>query len=161
MIFNLLHNSVMKIRSRLNMLNKLIHIYNVKFVETAIKFASMTIPNVQPVYFIAWENNSEFDNSMNSMKAKAFQFLNSLMQKKEKLIDASFVDSYTVLVQSCISNLQFVITDKFSYIQEMDKESNNYPDYNYENLIYQILLFLSKILIREPFVETFRTYDKK
>jgi hypothetical protein len=150
----------MKVRSRLNVFNKVSQLYNTKFLNTAITFASMTIPNVQPVYFIAWEGNSEYDNSMNSMKAKAFQFINSLTQKKEKVIDVAFVDSYTNLTRTCIENLQYVITNKFAYIQEMDKESNNFPDYNYENLIYQVLLFLSRVLIREPFIDTFRTYDK-
>jgi hypothetical protein len=121
----------------------------------------MTIPNVQPVYFIAWTNNSEYDNSMNSMKSKAFQFFNSLLQKKDKVIDTSFVEGYTELIKSCLQNLQFVITEKFSYLQEMDKESTTFPDYNYENLIYQVLLFLSKSLIREPFIDTFRSFDKK
>jgi hypothetical protein len=143
------------------MFNKVSHLFYSKFLDTAFKFASMTIPNVQPVYFIAWTNNSEYDNSMNSMKSKAFQFFNSLLQKKDKVIDTSFVEGYTELIKSCLQNLQFVITEKFSYLQEMDKESTTFPDYNYENLIYQVLLFLSKSLIREPFIDTFRSFDKK
>jgi hypothetical protein len=121
----------------------------------------MTVPNVQPVYFIAWEKNSHFDNTINGMKAKAFQFINSLLQKKEKVIDNGLVEGYTGLIRACLQNLEFVVSQKFSYLQEMDKESLDFPDYNYENLLYQVLLFLSRILIREPFVDNFKAHDRK
>lgn len=154
-LFVLLHSSVIKLRSRLNMMSKLYEPLAMKFIPFAINFAMMTVPEVMPVYFIAWQGNNAFDTSVNSMKAKAFLFINSILQsKKEKIIENVLLPLYTELVQSSVTNLEYVVAEKFEYIQNMGKD-HLIPDYNYETLIYQVILFLSRVLIREPFINQF------
>jgi hypothetical protein len=160
--FTLLYSAVTKMRSRLNMIGKVYESIAFRFVPIAIQLAMMTIPNVMPVYFIAWQGDSSFDISINSMKSKALLFLNSILQsKKEKITENQLVPLYTELVQASVRNLEFVVSEKYHYIQNMDKDGDQYPDYNYENVIYQIILFLSRILIREPFINDFGQFAYK
>lgn len=144
------------------MIHNVISLYDSKFIPIAVQFAMMTIPNVLPVYFIAWEGNSDFDNSINGMKAKAFQFINSIVQNyKGKMADDMLVKTYTNLIQTSIQNLDFVVTQKYGYLKEMSKDSITYPDYNYENLLYQVLLFLARILVKDPFMDSFASFAKQ
>jgi hypothetical protein len=161
-VFTLLYSAVTKMRSRLNMIAKIYEPLAFRFIPTAIQLAMMTIPDVMPVYFIAWQGNSAFDISINSMKSKAFLFINSILQsKKEKITENALVPLYTELVQASVRNLEYVVSEKFEYIQLMNKDGDQYPDYNYENVIYQIILFLSRILIREPFINEFGQFGYK
>lgn len=161
-IFNLLYSAVIKMRSRLNMINKVYEAFAFKFVPIAIRLAMMTIPNIMPVYFIAWTENKQFDNSINSMKSKAFLFINSILQsKKEKIVEPNLIPAYTELVEASVRNLEFIVGEKFEHIQRMNVNCNQYPDNNYENVIYQVILFLSRLLIREPFINQFGQFAYK
>ncbi len=161
-IFNLLYSSVTKMRSRLNMIGKVYDSFAFKFVPVAIKLAMMNIPNLMPDYFIAWTQNNHFDNSINSMKAKAFLFINSILQsKKEKIVENVLIPSFTELVQASVRNLEFIVSEKYQHIQKMNPDCHEYPDNNYENLIYQVILFLSRVLIREPFINQFGQFAYK
>jgi hypothetical protein len=161
-IFALLFCAVTKMRNKLNMIMKVYEALAFRFVPVAIHIVMMTIPNVMPVYFIAWQGDKALDNSINSMKSKAFLFINSILQsKKEKIADGQLVPLYTELVQASVRNLEYVVSEKFEYLQKMDKEDDTCPDNNYEDIIYQIILFLSKILIREPFINEFGQFAYK
>lgn len=132
-----------------------------KFIHVSGQLIMMHIPNVLPVNFIAWQGDKQFDNAINSMKAKAFQFLNSVMQNNKHKLDDNMIKTLSSLIQACVQNLEYVVNEKFSYLQEINKESTNFPDYNYENLIHQILLFLTRTLGRDPFLDQFSTYHKQ
>jgi hypothetical protein len=161
-IFGLLYIAVTKMRSRLNMMTKVYDSFAFQFVPIAIQITTMTIPNIMPVYFIAWQGNASFDMSINSMKAKALHFINSILQsKKDKQTENELIPLYTELIQSSVRNLEYMVTEKFNYIQNMSRDSIDYPDNNYESIIYQILLFLSRVLVRQPFINEFGQFAYK
>ena len=161
-IFNFLHSSVLKMRNRLSIITQVLDSYNQKFITIAADLVTMTIPGILHPQFIAFNGDSEFDNSINIMKAKVFQFINSIVSNyKTKLEEQYLTKIYSNLIQVTIENLNFVVLNKFNYLQEMTKDSTTFPDYNYENLIYQMILFLSKILVKEPFVENFSSFSKQ
>jgi hypothetical protein len=161
-IFALLYIAVTKMRSRLNMIAKVYDALAFRFIPIAIQITMMTIPNLMPVYFIAWQGDSTFDSSVNMMKTKALHFINSILQsKKDKNTENELVPLYTELIQSSVRNLEYVVSEKFDYIQRMGKDSLECPDNNYENIIYQIILLLSRILIRQPFINEFGQFAYK
>lgn len=161
-IFNFLHSSVLKMRNRLSIISQVLDTYNQKFITIAYEMVTMTVPGILHPQYIAFQGDSEFDNAINIMKAKVFQFINSIVTNyKSKLEEEYLVKTYSSLIQTTIDNLDFVVLNKFNYIQEMTKDSLNFPDYNYENLIYQMILFLSKILVKDPFVDNFTGYAKQ
>lgn len=161
-IFIFLHSSVLKMRNRLSIINQVLDSYNQKFITIAYEMAIMTVPGVLHPQFIAFQGDSEFDNTINIMKAKVFQFINSIISNYKSVLEEEYlVKIYSNLIQITIDNLNFVVLNKFNYLQEMTKDSLNFPDYNYENLIYQMILFLSKILVKDPFVDNFAAFVKQ
>lgn len=160
LIFNFLHQSVLKLRSRLNVLGKYIDILNNKFMIPAIQMILMNVPGTQQI--IAWQGDTNFDTSINSMKTKTLQFINSIITSyKSKLADENLVKTFSSLITISIQNLDWVVLNKFNYLQSMDKESLDFPDYGYENFIYQILQFINKIIIKEPFMDNFTSISKQ
>lgn len=161
LVFQFLYSTVVKMRSRLNILQNVLEIFNQKFVATASQLVMMTIPGLLEPHYVAFKGDSEFDNSINVMKSKVLQFLNVLIgQQKGKIEDPNLVKVYSTLIQSTIENLDFLVSNKFSYIKEMSKDSTTYPDYGYEHFIYQMILFLGRIIIKSPFMESFNEYSK-
>jgi hypothetical protein len=162
LLFNFLYTAVIKTRNRLGIFSNVFSQFE-KFINITVQLILINVPNYMTEnYSIAWSGESQFDNSINSMKVKAFQYLNSLVSNyKSKINDENLIKTYTDLISASIRNLEFVVTNKFKYIQEMSKDSISFPDYNYENLLHQIMIFLDKVLIREPFISQFNSLAKQ
>lgn len=132
------------------------------FIPLSVDLITLTLPSIWPNYFIVWSGDAVLDNSLNSLKAKAVAFINSILQSfKEKINNEELINSLIPLVTKSIENLEFVVNNRFEYLQNMNKESSEFPDYNYENLIYQIMLFLGRFLSRDPLINYFSPYIKK
>ena len=96
------------------------------------------------------------------MKAKAFQLISYIVQTEGNIIKNQFIIDYlSKIVNLAISSLNTVVNEKLSYLGEMNKNSNEYPDNSYDILLFQIMLFLSRFLAREPIVTQFTGFVKK
>ena len=95
------------------------------------------------------------------MKAKAFQVLSYVIQAESTVIkNEMMIQPLSKLVNLSVSSLNFIVNEKMKYISEMSKNSKEFPDNNYETLIFQMMLFLSRFLSREPIISQFSTYVK-
>jgi hypothetical protein len=99
---------------------------------------------------------------LNSMKSKAFQMVSYIVQLEGvTMLNNMLIESCSKLVTFSISSLNSIINEKLEYISNMSRGHKKYPDYNYEILIFQIMLFLSRFLAREPIVTQFSGFVKK
>jgi hypothetical protein len=96
------------------------------------------------------------------MKAKALQLISFIIQNEGNIIKNNFViENLSKVVNISISSLNFIVTEKMDYISNMSKDNKNYPDNNYDSLMFQIMLFLSRFLAREPIITQFTGFVKK
>jgi len=96
------------------------------------------------------------------MKAKAFQLISYIVQSEGTTIkNGLIIDNLSKIVNLTITSLEFVINNKLEYISSMGKDRDDYPDYGYDNLLFQMLLFLSRFLAREPIITGFTGFVKK
>jgi hypothetical protein len=144
----------------MDMLETVITVYVNKFLVFSID--ALTCSNTSQFNYIIFTENMQIDNSLNSMKAKALQFISFIIQNESNSLKNNFViENLTKLVNICISSLNCVLLEKMNYISNMSKDSKDYPDNNYQNLIFQTLVFLSKFLTKEPIVTQFTGLVKK
>lgn len=95
------------------------------------------------------------------MKSKAFQLISYMIQVEGVSIkNQSIVDNCSKVVNLAISSLNYAVGEKLAYLSEMGKD-NQYPDYGYDILLFQIMLFLSRFLVREPVLTQFTGFVKK
>ena len=74
---------------------------------------------------------------LNMMKSKCYNYLRDLIKIfKEKIINESIIKILSCVVDVCIFNLEFIITEKFRNISKMSRDKKEFPDYNYELVIY-------------------------
>lgn len=126
------------------------------------KFVPFTIELV--IYdntFIAFTGNNEYDSSINSMKAKSFQFISFLLQNEGALISNIFLEHLTKIILPAISGLSLFVNERLDYLSQMNKDSKEYPDSNYDILLFQMMLFLSRVLVRDPVMTQFTQLVKK
>lgn len=118
--------------------------------------------NMTEFNLILFTGDKEVDSSLNSMKSKSFQLLSFLIQNEGSVIKNQFViENLSKLVRLSISSLNAIVNEKMEYLSNMNKNNNEYPDNNYDILLFQILLFLSRFLGREPIVTQFTGFVKK
>ena len=160
-IYEGLHGACNKAK-KLGIEEKLVDLHNKYFVSTAVLLINSTVPNIWPNYIIFWTNNIELNMKLNMMKSKCFNYLRDLIRIfKEKITNESIIKTVSSVVDVCIFNLEFIITEKLGYISKMSRDSEKFPDYNYELFIYSMLNFLMKFLTREPIISFFSVYAKR
>ncbi len=95
------------------------------------------------------------------MKSKAFQLISYMVQTEGHSIkNQTIVDNCSKIVNFAISSLGSVISEKMNYLTEMSK-GGEVPDNSYDTLLFQIMLFLTRFLAREPIVTQFKGFVKK
>ena len=95
------------------------------------------------------------------MKGKALQFVNEVLLSYKKTIKSKqLVDTCSKIVEPAIKNLSYVISEKFEYISKMKKDGE-VEDNNYEFFIYQIILFFTRFITKEPIVDSFFPFAKQ
>ena len=96
------------------------------------------------------------------MKAQCFQFINAIIPYFGSTIEnENFIKSVSILVDSSMSNLEYVLREKYSYLTNMSVDSKEFPDYKYELIINRILVFLTRLLCKEPIISFFSKYAQK
>jgi len=139
-------------------MNKVLEIYISLFLPLAVHVILSPIPELSPNYFIIWTGDHKIDSLINSTKAKSLQFLNSLLLYYRKIIDNKLVIEHcSKIVEPAVKNLAYVIKEKFDYISKMEK-GGEVEDNNYEVLIYQIFLFFSRFITKEPIIDNFSSF---
>jgi len=94
------------------------------------------------------------------MKAKCFQFVNSILLYYKKTINNNeLVKVCSNIVEPAIKNLIYVKEEKFNYLSNMDRDGE-VSDNNYEFLIYEILLFFFRYITKDPIINNFSSLIK-
>lgn len=142
-----MHNAVIKVKNRLLLFPKFEKMFET-FIGVTIHFITFNIE--QNSFIVSWTENKVIDEQVNLMKIKAFFFLNALF-KEFKSLNEENIKLVMNFINLNIQNLEFIVSNKYDYIKHLGQDSAGYPDNNYESLIYQILYFLSKVLVKEPY----------
>ena len=105
---------------------------------------------------ISFTGNKQIDSAINGMKEKSFMWISMLIQYEstdaiyhEKLIEKSIL-----LFKLITDTFKFLIKNKMGYLAKMSGISNEFTDNEYNSIIFQANLFLSRVLIREPMIST-------
>lgn len=145
--------SILKLK-RMEVLENCKEIFINKFIPFSIEMVSLD-------NLISFTGNTEYDSMVNSMKAKSFQFISFLIQNEQTTIPPTFLEHLTKILLPSITGLSVVINEKLDYLSQMHKDSKEFPDSNHDILLFQIMLFLSRVLIREPVMSQFSPLVKK
>ena len=103
-------------------------------------------------------DNSKVNGRVNSMKSKAFQFLTRIIETyKEELVNEKMILLSTKLTKIIMNSIDYTIKNKklSLFTQEIDindaKNQNDLVNQNeFNTLIFSMLAFLTRALIREP-----------
>jgi hypothetical protein len=157
-ILDYLFLSLLKLK-KLNSLDNIFSLYVGKYLPFTIETISYS--NQQEGNLILFTGDKEVDTQLNTMKAKAFQLVSYIVQAEGATIkNQLIVDNCSKVVNLAISSLNFVVSDKLSYLSEMGKDTQ-FPDHGYDALLFQIMLFLSRFLVRDPVLTQFTGFVKK
>ena len=128
--------------------------------------------NQNPIISFTFLENEKLFSSANTMKSYCFQYLSFSIEKlsTRELIgkSTSFIlkDQYSIelfaeITRLVITSLQDILCNKEKFlIIKSSKEGILTSDKNYNNLLYNIFLFLSRCLIRNPIIEEFSSHIK-
>jgi hypothetical protein len=130
------------------------------FVIKFVPFATDII--LMDKSLVSFTGNNEYDSIINSTKSKSFQFISYILQNEPATItNALFMKYLTQIVSPLVNFLPVFVSEKLDYISNMKSGSSEFPDNNIDSLLYQMLLFLSRVLIREPVLTQFGPLCKK
>ena len=104
---------------------------------------------------ISWSGNDKIDKNINNMKIKIFRFLNLQVKDLDKIInDKSKIEMHEQLIKIILSNLEWVIMNKYMYLIKLETESENeyYPDYSYSFIISYMFIYLHRIFNKYNFI---------
>lgn len=147
---------------KLDVFPEFLDTYQSKFLLSSIKLVCLTIPTISPTYIIIWTREKDFDTKINLMKIRCLQFLSSILTSfKPAITNQELLVSVNMLIEIFTTNLDFVLKDKFEYISKMEKESKDFPDFNYSPFIYYIIQFFVIILTKEPIISNFLMFSHK
>jgi hypothetical protein len=150
--------SLLKLK-KLSVLDKAQNLYVNNYLPFAIQTLHYSLINENLISFTGMK---DFDSHLNSMKSKSLQFICYLIQLEGSSIKNDLIIEHgSKIVKLAISTLENTISFKLGYIMEMHKGNIDSPDYNYDILLFHILLFLSRFLTREPILTQFTPYIKK
>ena len=147
------------------MINDYIEVFKTYFYDLAVQVIVAFSKDCQ---LITWTGNKDYDKSTNSLKSRCFQVITKIMKYYRKIEknkikqslkegtqeDGDFVKLSTNLTLECFKNLEKVITERFSYIQNFGDDN---PDYNYESILFYILEYLYTVSKQQSFVQYFNT----
>jgi hypothetical protein len=137
---------------KLDKIDNLIEEYINKFIPFTSEMVLYTPLNQQ--HPIIWTGVKETDNVFNSMKSKALQFISLMIQYNgvQTIRNQVLLEHTTKLVNPMIASIKFVISDKMSILNELEREGEQY-----ETLIFQTMLFFSRLFTRDPVITHFQT----
>lgn len=137
----------------------ILNVFNKKFIPYVIKIITFEQFLNLNVGKICWSTNTELDNCVNAMKANAINYVFlSLSCFKKGEFNHDLTNEFNVLINYGIQLFEFIIYNKFEYLKSMGSDSKEFPDNNYEKLLYNYLTFFSRILYIEPFQTAFTSF---
>lgn len=142
---------------KLKKLDKLHSEIKETFINCYIDFAISTIQyESQNRSFISFTNNKKIDCAVNSMKGKAFMWISMLIQYdgNDEIFHPKLIEKSISLFSIISEGLKYLVKNHLDYLSKMNNLDNDYSDNEYNSVIFQANLFLSRILIREPMVST-------
>jgi hypothetical protein len=104
---------------------------------------------------ISWSGNEKIDKNINSLKIVIFRFLNLQVNDFGPIIiDKNKAEMHDQLIKIILSNLEWIIMNKYTYLIKMDSENEveNYYDYNYSLLISYMFIYLRRIFYKDNFI---------
>lgn len=158
-----LNSSLLKMKKKLKIDLSILNIFNKRFLPYMIKLIIMEQLNNINIGKICWTTNKELDLGVNAMKANAINFVYlslSCIKKGEKL-NPDFATEFNILINYGIQLFDFIISNKYEYLKLMSNNSKEFPDNNYEKLLYNFLTFFSRIFYLEPFMTAFSPFIYK
>ena len=137
--------------------------YSYELIALSVNNISQASENI--VYY---SNNGNINGKVNSMKAKAIQFITRIIEgTKEEIKDTVLVLMTSNLIKLILSTMNFAVKNKklLLFNQEIDinninGDSSESTQNEYSILIYSLLTFLSRALIREPIRKEFSSLVK-
>ena len=116
----------------------------------------------QGTCFISFTEQPIVDSSINLMKSKAMTWLSLMIQYegveiKNKAIYEKCFKLFTIIGQG----FKFLIDNKMTYLGNMGKNEKDFPDNDYNTIIFQSNLFISRLLVREPIVSNMNKHIKE
>lgn len=160
-IYDGLHSACVRAKT-LGIDDMLVDLHDKYFLSTNVLLINFTLPNLWPNYIIFWTNNTELNMKLNQMKCNCFIYLTDVIRLfKLKITNESIIKRVSTVIDVCMYNLEFILNEKFDYISNMSKDNLDFPDYNYQQLIYSMMNFLLKFLTKEPIIKFFSVYAKK
>jgi hypothetical protein len=138
----------------------ILNVFNKRFLPYLIKIIMMEEFINLNVGKICWSTNKDLDLHINAMKAHAIQFVHlslSCIKKGEK-ITHDLASELNILINYGIQLFDFIISNKYEYLMLMSNNSKEFPDNNYEKLLYNYLTFFSRIFFIEPFMTAFSPF---
>jgi hypothetical protein len=127
------------------------------FINCYIDFAINTILyESQNRSFISFTNNKKIDCSVNAMKGKAFMWISMLIQYdgNDEIFHPKLIEKSISLFTVISEGLKYLVKNHLDYLSKMNNVESEFSDNEYNSIIFQANLFLSRILIREPMVST-------
>jgi hypothetical protein len=90
------------------------------------------------------------------MKGKAFMWISMLIQYdgNDEIFHPKLIEKSISLFSVISEGLKYLVKNHLEYLSKMNNLDNEYSDNEYNSIIFQANLFLSRILIREPMVST-------
>ena len=128
--------------------------------------------NQNPIISFNLSKNESLCSKINTMKSKCFQFISFSIQKlsiklQEKsnssliIQDQSFIELFVDLMKLVIKSLEDILSNKGKFhLIKISKEGIFTSYSNYNNLLYQMFLYLNRCLLRDPIKKEFSSYIK-
>jgi len=138
----------------------ILNIFNKRFTPFMIQIIIMEqLININ-IGKICWTTNKELDTNVNAMKANAINFVYLSMSciKKAEKINPESATELNLLINFGIQLFDFIISNKYEYLKLMSNNSKEFPDNNYEKLLYNFLTFFSRVFFLEPFMTAFSPF---
>ena len=133
------------------------------FINTYLDQALSTILFMSnDASFISFTEQPHIDSSINLMKSKALMWLSLMIQNegaeiKNNTVYEKCFKLFTIIAQG----FKFLIEHKMAYLGNMSKDEKDYPDNEYNTIIFQSNLFISRLLVREPVVSNMNKHIKE
>lgn len=111
---------------------------------------------LDPSNLICMTTVPEYDNACNNMKVKATQIISLLLQFESSEIQNKLLyEQSNIIFKEIFHSILEIITKKLDYIKKMNCDKDC-PDNGYESMIFQFGLFISRFIIREPTISSFK-----
>lgn len=146
-------------KKRLKLDNHILDIFNLKFIPYMTQIVLLEQFNNFNVGKICWTSTKNLDNNINLMKSNALNYIfTTLSCFKKTEFSEQIIGGFTSLIKNGIELFEYLISNKYEYLKTMSNNSIEYPDYNYEILLYNYLSFISRVLLMEPFKNLFSSF---